>query len=34
MTSSKHMTCLVDRDVCNGSVRQKSFVMASVLASS
>jgi len=21
MTSSKHMTCLVDRDVCNGSVR-------------
>jgi len=36
MTSSKHMTWLFDRDLCNGLVRRAwmSAVMVSVLASS
>jgi len=31
MTSSERMICLVDRDICNGSVRWMSVVMVSVL---
>jgi len=33
LRSSERMTCLVERDVCNGSVRWTSVVMVSVLAS-
>jgi len=28
MTSSERMTCLVDRDVCNGSVRMYGWMLS------
>jgi len=33
MASTEHNTCLVDRDVCYGSIWWTSSVMLSVLAS-
>jgi len=33
MTSSERMTCLIDRDICNGLIKWTHVVMVSVLAS-